>query len=70
MLREKDAARILGVSVYWMQRARWAGGGPQYIKLGTTPKAAVRYLAEDLEDYIKSHRTTSTSAGVPLPQKR
>jgi len=33
-LDEFQAAKFLGVSVFWMRRARWAGGGPEFIRIG------------------------------------
>jgi hypothetical protein len=32
-LTEEQVASILGVSVAWCQRMRWAGGGPPYRKI-------------------------------------
>ena len=54
---EKQAAEFLGVSVHWMRRARWAGGGPEYIKYGS----AVRYLPSVLVAYRNSCARKSTS---------
>src|SRR5436853_577206 len=43
LLHERDAARILGLSVAWLQRARWSGTGPPYVKAGGPGGRAVRY---------------------------
>lgn len=61
LLHERDAARILGVSVHWLRRKRWEGGGPPYIKLGR----AVRYERNALLQWIADHRIGGAIAAVP-----
>jgi len=56
-LNETQAAEFLGVSVFWMRRARWAGNGPEFLKYG----AAVRYAPEALQAYRNSRVRRSTS---------
>ena len=56
-LSEKEAAEIYGLSVHWFRRARWAGGGPEFIKLG----AAVLYPRKSLDDFFTSRIVKSTS---------
>jgi hypothetical protein len=55
LLTEKQAARLLGVSVFWLQKGRCYGYGPPFIRL-TSPRGAIRYRLCDLEEYIASHR--------------
>ncbi len=55
--KEQDAAPILGMSVAWLQRKRWEGGGPPYVKFDR----AVRYRESDLNAWIKSHLCRNTS---------
>lgn len=50
---------VMGVPEQTLRRWRCAGLGPDFIKLGTGPKAAVRYTLRDVEDYIAHHRHTS-----------
>jgi predicted DNA-binding transcriptional regulator AlpA len=57
LLCEKQAAPILGLSVAWLQRKRWEGGGPPYIKYGR----AVRYRKSELLAYIEAHSRRHTS---------
>lgn len=57
LLNEIQAARMLGMSPAWVQRKRWSGGGPPFIKIDH----AVRYRLEDLEEWINSRVRTSTS---------
>jgi predicted DNA-binding transcriptional regulator AlpA len=55
LLHEAQAARMLGLSPAWLQRKRWEGAGPAYIKHGR----AVRYELTAIEEWIASHRVTS-----------
>jgi hypothetical protein len=48
LLKECAAADRLGVCVSTLRRWRWAGSGPEWIKLG----GAVRYAPEALARYI------------------
>ena len=57
LLSEKQAAPILGLSVAWLQRKRWEGGGPPYIKYGR----AVRYKKSELLAFIEAHSRRHTS---------
>jgi len=57
LLNEHEAAARLGVKVSSLRKWRWAGRGPQFIKIG----AAVRYDPADLQDFIEAGRRSSTS---------
>jgi len=52
LLREEEVALLLGVSRHWLQRARWEGEGPDYIKFAR----AVRYEPEAIERWIDDRR--------------
>jgi predicted DNA-binding transcriptional regulator AlpA len=52
LLHETQAAKLLGISPAWLQRKRWEGDGPAYIKHGR----AVRYEQSAIEEWIASHR--------------
>jgi predicted DNA-binding transcriptional regulator AlpA len=54
LLHEAQAAKMLGLSSAWLQRKRWEGAGPAYVKHGR----AVRYELSAIEDWIASHRVT------------
>jgi len=56
LLNTKQAAEILGVSVAFLERDRWAGARVPFIKIGSR---AVRY--SDLLAYIESCAFHSTS---------
>ena len=58
LLTTKEAAPILGVSVAFLERDRWAGARIPYIKIGSR---AVRYRPSDLHAYIESCARLSTS---------
>ena len=57
LMDQRDLAAYLGKSVAWCERARWAGEGPRYIKLGRN----VRYRADDVLEWIEGNVRTSTS---------
>ena len=58
LLTTKQAAQILGVSVAFLERDRWAGARVPFIKIGSR---AVRYRLSDLYAYIESCTYHSTS---------
>jgi predicted DNA-binding transcriptional regulator AlpA len=57
---QRELARYVGKSTAWCERARWAGEGPRFIKLGRH----VRYRAEDVMSWIDECSRTSTSEGA------
>ena len=52
LYNENETAKLLSMSVKTLQRYRYTGGGPIYIKLGKS----VRYKESDIEKYV-SERT-------------
>jgi predicted DNA-binding transcriptional regulator AlpA len=50
LLKERELARILGLSLTSLRRWRLIGRGPRYLKLG----AAVRYQAKDVSAWLDS----------------
>lgn len=57
LLKQGEVAALLGLSKAWMERSRWAGNGPAYVKFGS----AVRYRLEDVQEYLTARLTNSTS---------
>lgn len=57
LMNQRDLAAYLGKSTAWCERARWAGEGPKFIKLGRH----VRYRADDVLAWIEENVRTSTS---------
>lgn len=51
---QKTLAAYLGKSTAWCERARWAGDGPRFIKLGRH----VRYRADDVLEWIEENART------------
>lgn len=58
LLSTKEAAEILGVSIAFLERDRWAGAKVPFIKVGSR---AVRYRLSDLTSYIDGNVFQSTS---------
>ena len=58
LLTTKEAAPILGVSIAFLERDRWAGARIPYIQIGAR---AVRYRMCDLMSFIESRTRTSTT---------
>ncbi|MGE4424745.1 MAG: helix-turn-helix transcriptional regulator [Pseudodesulfovibrio sp.] len=52
ILNEREAARILGLSVHTLRARRFKGQAPAYLKLGKS----VRYEREALERFLESCR--------------
>ncbi|GMM62379.1 helix-turn-helix transcriptional regulator [Novosphingobium pituita] len=57
VLTTEEAAKLLKLSQPTMNRFRVKGDGPVYVKLG----GAVRYRQCDLETWLESRTTRSTS---------
>ncbi|QSV44422.1 helix-turn-helix domain-containing protein [Geobacter benzoatilyticus] len=58
---EHEAAALYGPSVHWFRRARWAGGGPPFIKLS----GRVLYRVEDLDAFFAGRVRRSTADPGP-----
>lgn len=65
LVREADAAKILGVRVRTMADWRLRGEGPPHIRL---TGRCVRYDMRDLESFVAARRRKSTSD--PGPEAR
>ena len=62
LMTEFETAAKLGMSVHWLRRKRWQGGGIPFIKM--TDGGAFRYSEEIVNDYINAHYRTSTKDTV------
>lgn len=62
LLCERDAARFLGVSRSFLANSRCLGtrengaDAPPFVKLGSTPKAGVRYRLSELREWIATRK--------------
>jgi len=61
LLDTDQAAAYTTLTRKTLERLRWAGGGPVFIKLS----GLVRYTTEDLDEWIASRRRRSTSDPGP-----
>ncbi len=60
-LTEGELSALIKVPTKSLQRWRWAGFGPKFVKLGH----AVRYRRSDIDDWIAAQtRTSTTDAGA------
>jgi predicted DNA-binding transcriptional regulator AlpA len=59
---QKTLAAYLGKSTAWCERARWAGNGPRFLKLGRH----VRYRADDVLAWIEDNARTCSGMEVAL----
>lgn len=59
LMTEKETAVMVGMSVHWLRRKRWEGGGIPFIKM--CQGGAVRYSEEVVIQYLDAHFRTSTS---------
>lgn len=57
LMNQRDLADYLKKSTAWCERARWAGEGPRFVKLGRH----VRYRAEDVLAWIDANARTCSS---------
>lgn len=60
LMDQDTLAAYLGKSTAWCERARWAGEGPPFIKLGRH----VRYRADDVLVWIESNVRHSTTGSA------
>ncbi len=58
LITTKEAAKILGVSVAFLERDRWAGATIPFVRVGSR---AVRYCPGVLHHFITSRARSSTS---------
>lgn len=62
LLNEKEVAELIGMSVHWLRRMRWAGGGIPYMRMNPLGKrGAIRYRPEDIESFCTARVRRSTS---------
>jgi len=60
LLNEKEVAKLIGMSVYWLRRCRWVGNGIPYVKMDGVC-GSVRYRREDVEAFLDARVKTNTS---------
>ena len=55
---EREAAKFIGYSVYWLRWARRQNRGPAYLQVGRS----IRYRVVDLESWLEAHRVRTREA--------
>jgi predicted DNA-binding transcriptional regulator AlpA len=60
LLTQREAASILRLSERTLERFRFTGAGPKFVRLG----ASVRYRVADLEAWVTARVVGSTSETV------
>ena len=56
LLREREVAGILGLSVRTLQEWRRSGDGPPFLKLSRKKRGMVRYDPADVEAYMRRRK--------------
>jgi len=62
---EKTAAKRIGMSVSWLQQARFKGRGPRYIKI----QKRVLYAVADLDSYTEARKIETSDSQAIARQK-
>lgn len=57
LITEKALAAYLNVSLKLIQKWRYAGGGPRFVRVGRT----IRYRPEDINDFVTAGLRANTS---------
>ncbi len=57
LYKQGEIAAFLGKSPAWFERARWAGTGPAYLKIGRS----VRYKGSQVMEWLDAQSRSSTS---------
>lgn len=58
---EKRAAELLSISIDSLRRARRAGRGPRFVRIGGGPNSTVRYRISDLDAWLQENSFSSRS---------
>lgn len=61
LMTETETAAMIGMSVHWLRKKRWEGGGIPFVKM--TRHGAVRYTEEAVRQYLDGHYRTGTRQG-------
>jgi hypothetical protein len=61
LLTSEELALYLNCAVSTINKARWAGRGPQYVQMG----ALIRYRMRDVRSHLTTQIRASTSATSP-----
>jgi hypothetical protein len=70
MINEKQAARILSVSVAALRRWRHENRGPKFARLERCIRYNIRELAQFLEQNSSGHERSTGSGSVPVSSSK
>ena len=62
LLDNEQTAALLGIKPNTLEIWRCRGKGPEFVKMGDTPQAPVRYQRSVLMDWLERRSFASTSA--------
>jgi predicted DNA-binding transcriptional regulator AlpA len=62
LLTTHEAAKILCCSPAWLERQRWKGEPPIYVKVGGESGRMVRYRLSDVLNWIETNRINPFAA--------
>jgi len=65
VVREREAARLLGISIAGLRRWRAERRGPPFVKI----ERCVAYRVRDLEAFLAEHLCSAKSAASPRPRR-
>jgi len=55
-LSPKEASKLLGVSIHFLQKWRSLGVGIAYVKLGQSKSSVIRYQKSDILEYLENNK--------------
>jgi hypothetical protein len=61
MLTSVQTAQLIGVKPQTLRLWRFQGKGPEYVRLGDSLKAPVRYFESAILDWLNARRYSSTT---------
>jgi len=61
LLKQSEVAEIIRKSEAWLERKRWEGGGPRFMKIGRN----VLYRESDLLVWLESQPCISSTSEFP-----
>lgn len=62
LLTNEEAAALLGIKPNTLEIWRTKGKGPEFVKLGETKSAPIRYLRPKIFEWLEQQTFSSTSA--------
>lgn len=61
IVTEREAARMISMSVDWLRERRYAGEAPAYLRIGNK---AIRYERDELLAFMRNHRVENERPAV------